>query len=565
MHNSFDDEWWNGVQAVGWILFRAPETVNELGNNDSSLLLQMVQEAPLEVLAAYAIKFPHERALDELLSAMRTGKVAWRRAGALVDSTAGEAASLDLVLHHYLGVSVDAPPFAQHSEQVTPASVLFRKVDVMSEWRAAEDDLSPKREPSPYWDMLQIMAWVATREMAWVEKMDGYEDGSHMAIVPEIPKSITGKPYREQRHHRQFALSTLLISLQTEFRVGGQRIESSVVWSRIVAAHESGTLTLIARPAAGGEPIPIERHALDATALFSDQKIGTYIGRASAPSRGRPLWYRVRALATQVKKAFPRPPDPQIWVSWRSLENEPSPHVDLLAAIEWIARHHCAEVVGNSNGPHENVLQDGTRVQPYSGEKWDVAKTLLRHKLQSGNLSATGRSTSGETRQLIPADFWIDAGIDDFYSNAFDPSKKHIDIDGVRERMRSDVGWKEVRLTKSDVLQSSPDPDIRINETSESFKATESRPPKFAAEKSASEDAPVPKSGRRGPQPGTIARFLDQDRALFPEIERLCKEEKLSVNAAAQRLASEGKVAGIGTPLSRAKRLANAYSKETTR
>jgi hypothetical protein len=66
---------------------------------------------------------------------------------------------------------------------------------------------------------------------------------------------------------------------------------------------------------------------------------------------------------------------------------------------------------------------------------------------------------------------------------------------------------------------------------------------------------------RRGPKPGTVDRYRDSDRALFPELEALMAE-RMSLTAAASQLAGQGKVAGTGTPASRAKRLAHRYRRE---
>jgi hypothetical protein len=66
---------------------------------------------------------------------------------------------------------------------------------------------------------------------------------------------------------------------------------------------------------------------------------------------------------------------------------------------------------------------------------------------------------------------------------------------------------------------------------------------------------------RRGPEPGTVDRFGDSDRALFSELEALMAGE-MSRSAAALQLADQGKVAGTGTPESRAKRLADRYRRE---
>jgi hypothetical protein len=71
-----------------------------------------------------------------------------------------------------------------------------------------------------------------------------------------------------------------------------------------------------------------------------------------------------------------------------------------------------------------------------------------------------------------------------------------------------------------------------------------------------------PRKSRRGPKPGTVRRFDEKDRALFPQIDRLVQEEKLSATAATRMLAEDRKVAGHGDPTSRAKRLARLYLAE---
>ena len=55
---------------------------------------------------------------------------------------------------------------------------------------------------------------------------------------------------------------------------------------------------------------------------------------------------------------------------------------------------------------------------------------------------------------------------------------------------------------------------------------------------------------------------IDMARRLFNEIERIVTDDKVSVAAAATRLAEEGKVAGAGTPTSSAKRLAARFRRE---
>jgi hypothetical protein len=50
--------------------------------------------------------------------------------------------------------------------------------------------------------------------------------------------------------------------------------------------------------------------------------------------------------------------------------------------------------------------------------------------------------------------------------------------------------------------------------------------------------------GRRGPEPGTLDRFRDVDRALYRDIERIVRKDRKSVSAAALELAESGKVKG---------------------
>jgi hypothetical protein len=65
------------------------------------------------------------------------------------------------------------------------------------------------------------------------------------------------------------------------------------------------------------------------------------------------------------------------------------------------------------------------------------------------------------------------------------------------------------------------------------------------------------KAQRRGPLPGAIDRYNDE--ALFPDIDRMTVDERMSVHAAALKLAYAGKVEGIGSKESCARRLAKRY------
>jgi len=70
------------------------------------------------------------------------------------------------------------------------------------------------------------------------------------------------------------------------------------------------------------------------------------------------------------------------------------------------------------------------------------------------------------------------------------------------------------------------------------------------------------REARFGPEPGTLRRYEDADCKLFPELEQIMIKEQKSRSAAARALAEAGKVAGVGTTESRAKRLAALHKRE---
>jgi hypothetical protein len=75
--------------------------------------------------------------------------------------------------------------------------------------------------------------------------------------------------------------------------------------------------------------------------------------------------------------------------------------------------------------------------------------------------------------------------------------------------------------------------------------------------------AAVSRPRRRGPKPGTLDRFGEADRALFPELEAMVRDARVSVTEAATRLAEANRIVGTGTPSSRAKRLAELYRRQS--
>jgi hypothetical protein len=76
------------------------------------------------------------------------------------------------------------------------------------------------------------------------------------------------------------------------------------------------------------------------------------------------------------------------------------------------------------------------------------------------------------------------------------------------------------------------------------------------------ETAAIGKRRRKpGPMPDTTKRWIEDDRALFDDVESLVKGG-LTLTAATQKLANEGRVKGTGIAESRAKRLAKRHKAE---
>jgi hypothetical protein len=78
-------------------------------------------------------------------------------------------------------------------------------------------------------------------------------------------------------------------------------------------------------------------------------------------------------------------------------------------------------------------------------------------------------------------------------------------------------------------------------------------------------DGTKPKTSRRGPAPNTVDRYGASDRALFDDLERIMRDTSASLRAAATQLADAGRIAGAGSPESRATRLARRYKAERAR
>jgi hypothetical protein len=109
-----------------------------------------------------------------------------------------------------------------------------------------------------------------------------------------------------------------------------------------------------------------------------------------------------------------------------------------------------------------------------------------------------------------------------------------------------------VRLEELYPLLPMPDTTATASPTPESsVQAVEPEPP-----------SPEPRKRRRGPAPGKLDRYGESDRALFDELKQMMRDQMMSSTAAANILADQGRVAGIGAKKSRAKRLAERYRSE---
>lgn len=71
--------------------------------------------------------------------------------------------------------------------------------------------------------------------------------------------------------------------------------------------------------------------------------------------------------------------------------------------------------------------------------------------------------------------------------------------------------------------------------------------------------AAVAATSTQRPCTGHGGSLWESDRKLYPEVERLMRDEHKSATAAARQLAEAGQVVGAGTEESRARRLAKRY------
>ena len=140
--------------------------------------------------------------------------------------------------------------------------------------------------------------------------------------------------------------------------------------------------------------------------------------------------------------------------------------------------------------------------------------------------------------------------------------------------------WCGIEIDSATVRQAFPKPlrvERRMPDEAKQLYAEGGSEPAARAEESMPEPAPAveptppaePKqpapaekrTRSRGPKPGTVKRYAFADRGLFDEVHRLVSEG-LSLTAATQRLAESGRVAGVGTQTSQARRLAKLFRAE---
>jgi hypothetical protein len=164
-------------------------------------------------------------------------------------------------------------------------------------------------------------------------------------------------------------------------------------------------------------------------------------------------------------------------------------------------------------------------------EAWNALVIPLREGAILGRFrgqAVGGIAAAIEGDGAVPSGWWYNATV------ARDGSVGFADLSVAGRRLR-----REIEIQRSDLLKHWPDQ---------------------AADKIA-ESAPA-KRRKRGPVPGMIDRYGAADRALYGDLERIVQHDKLSVAAAAARLADEGKIAGIGNARSRATRLAERYRRD---
>lgn len=144
----------------------------------------------------------------------------------------------------------------------------------------------------------------------------------------------------------------------------------------------------------------------------------------------------------------------------------------------------------------------------------------------------------------------------------------------VRARRSRDIYWELIARIKNRTItpirpayqhSGELDPINTVIRTADLANIAEERgeQPKYLTKYLRLKTSPVAQRQRRGPAPGTVNRYGDADRKLFPKIKRLMRERRITASAAAAELAELNNVAGVGSKSSRAKRLAKRFLSET--
>jgi hypothetical protein len=190
--------------------------------------------------------------------------------------------------------------------------------------------------------------------------------------------------------------------------------------------------------------------------------------------------------------------------------------ISLLEAIE-----HVRMVIGGTIEEAWNALRIPLR----------EGAVLSRFRGQEvGGIAAAIEGRSG----AVPSSWWYDATV--FTEGGV--------VFGAERQFGRRSARHEIEIQRIDLLRFWPEPS----------EATREPAPASAA--------PAFQRSRRGPAPGTLDRYGAADRALFDEIERIMRDDKVSITEATNRLATDGKIAGTGVPASGAKRLAARYRRE---
>lgn len=119
------------------------------------------------------------------------------------------------------------------------------------------------------------------------------------------------------------------------------------------------------------------------------------------------------------------------------------------------------------------------------------------------------------------------------------------------------LAWADLEFFRDDVTSKWPAPESAGCAVDEPLRG--SPEPSNTAAFPGIQQAPA---RHRGPRPGTVDRYRDGDRALYPEVDRLMQDEHLSRTGATLKLAEANRVAGVGSADSHARRLAQRFARE---